>query len=43
VMVHPHDFALASGDRLQDVAEIILRHFDVEVFDRSSNAPFSSR
>ena len=34
VMIHVDDFAFAAGDRLQDIAEIFVRHIDVQIFDR---------
>ena len=33
MVIHPDDFAFASGDRLQDVAQVVVRHFDVKILD----------
>ena len=38
VVIHVDDFAFAAGDRLQDVAEVFVRHFDVKIFDRLEQA-----
>ena len=34
VVIHVDDFAFAAGDRLHDVAQVFVRHFDVKIFDR---------
>ncbi len=30
----PVDFAFAPSDRLQDVAQVLVRHFGIKIFDR---------
>ena len=34
MVIHVDDLRLSAGDRLQDVAEVFVRHIDVKILDR---------
>ena len=34
VMIHAHDFAFAPGERLHHIPDIVIRNFDVKIFNR---------
>src|SRR6476661_1463095 len=33
-MIHAHDFAFAAGERLHHIPDIVIRNFDVKIFNR---------